>query len=304
MNTECPPQETSKPGWFSSIKGYLLVAPAVILLCVFTIWPIFFLLKSSLYDGSLLSVQRNFLGLGNYTALFKSIDFKTVFLNTIIYTAGLVIIVMIISTLLAVFLNRKGTPRLNSLTMAAIFTPHIISLVSVSSIFLWIMDPENGIINYIIKMMGFTAFPFLADSGTALFSLILMMTWKSLGYYTLLILAAVQSVPKELYEAAAIDRANPVRVFFRITLPMISPTLFFTTIVSTIYSFQVFDPVNLMTKGGPANSTNTLVYKIYSDAFKYLNLGKASAECVILLLFISILTVIYFTFLSKKVFYR
>ena len=131
-----------------------------------------------------------------------------------------------------------------------------------------------------------------------------MMVWKSLGYYTLLVLAALQSVPKDIYEAAEIDDTPKIKTFFKITIPMISPTLFFTTIVATISSFQVFETVNLMTQGGPVNSTNTLVYKIYSDAFKYLKLGDASAEGVVLLAFVGVLTLVYFVFLGKKVHYQ
>lgn len=151
---------------------------------------------------------------------------------------------------------------------------------------------------------GLKALPILASSKTALASLVGMMVWKSLGYYSLLILAALQGVPKDIYEAAEIDDTPKIRTFFRITLPMISPTLFFTTIVATISSFQVFETVNLMTQGGPVNSTNTLVYQIYSDAFKYLKLGPATAEAVVLLTMVGILTFLYFFFLGKKVHYQ
>ena len=194
--------------------------------------------------------------------------------------------------------------RLNSLTLAAIFTPHIISLVSVTTIFLWLLDPQIGAINYLLKSVGLPTCPFLASSKTAMFALVLMMVWNGTGYYTLLTVAALQGVPKDIYEAASIDDTPGWRVFFQITLPMISPTLFFSTIVCTINSFQVFEPVNLMTLGGPANSTNTLVFQIYSDAFKYLKLGQASAEGVVLLAFVLILTIIYFAFLGKKVHYQ
>ena len=211
---------------------------------------------------------------------------------------------MVLATLFAVWVNGEAQKRLNSVTLAAVFTPHIISLVSVSTVFLWIMDPQSGDINFLLRAGGLSPFPFLASSRTALASLVGMMVWKSLGYYSLLILAALQGVPKDIYEAASIDDTPRVKVFFQITLPMISPTLFFTTIVATISSFQVFETVNLMTQGGPVNSTNTLVYQIYSDAFKYLKLGIASAEGVVLLAFVGILTILYFAFLGKKVHYQ
>ena len=287
-----------------AIKGYLLTLPAIVLLCIFTIYPIFYLLDSSLKDGSLLSKKRNFVALQNFTTLFKSVDFHTTLKNTIIYSIGLVAILMVLATLFAVWVNSKAQKHLNSLTLAAVFTPHIISLVSVSTVFLWIMDPQIGAINYVLRSIGLKPFPFLASSKTALASLVGMMVWKSLGYYSLLILAALQGVPKDIYEAAEIDDTPKIRTFFRITLPMISPTLFFTTIVATISSFQVFDTVNLMTQGGPVSSTNTLVYQIYSDAFKYLKLGPATAEAVVLLGLVGVLTILYFVFLGKKVHYQ
>lgn len=286
------------------LKGYALVAPAIILLSAFTLYPIGWLINSSLYDGSLISKTRNFIGLDNYLTLLRNPDFTQTVLNTVVYSVGTVIAMMVLSTLAAVWLNGKMQKRLNKLTLAAIFTPHIISLVSVTTIFLWLLDPQIGAINYVLKFLGLPTCPFLASSQTALFAIVLMMTWKGTGYYTLLTVAALQGVPKEIYEAAEVDGTPPVRIFFRLTLPMISPTLFFSTIVATINSFQIFEPVNLMTLGGPVNSTNTLVFQIYSDAFKYLRLGLASAEGVVLLLFVLVLTVIYFAFLGKKVHYQ
>lgn len=304
-SAQAPSKGQERLHTFSSwMKGYLLIAPAIVLLCIFTIYPIFWQIKSSLYDGSLLSKTRNFVGLGNFKALLATPDFGQTVGNTIFYSVGVVIITMVLSTLAAVWLNGKMQKSLNSLTLAAMFTPHIISLVSVTTIFLWLLDPQIGAINFLLKSIGLPPCPFLASSKTSMFALVLMMVWKGTGYYTLLTVAALQGVPKDIYEAAAIDDTPGWRVFFQITLPMISPTLFFSAIVATINSFQVFEPVNLMTLGGPANSTNTLVYQIYSDAFKYLKLGKASAEGVVLLAFVLVLTIIYFAFLGKKVHYQ
>ena len=286
------------------LKGYVLIAPAIILLIIFCIYPIIWLIRSSFYDGSLISKTRNFIGLDNFRTLMATPDFLQTVRNTVVYSIGLVAVMMVLSTLLAVWLNGKIQKRLNSLTMAAIFTPHIISLVSVTTIFLWLFDPDIGALNFLIKLVGMQPNTFLTHSKTALGSLVFMMVWKGTGYYTLLTMAALQGVPKEIYEAASIDDTPSYRVFFRITLPMISPTLFFSTIVSTISSFQVFETVNLMTLGGPVNSTNTLVFQIYSDAFKYMKLGVASAEGVVLLAFVAVLTVIYFAFLGKKVHYQ
>ena len=128
----------------------------------------------------------------------------------------------------------KAQKHLNSVTLAAVFTPHIISLVSVSTVFLWIMDPQIGAVNYVLRSLGLKPFPFLASSKTALASLIGMMVWKSLGYYALLILAALQGVSKDIYEAAEIDDTPRLRTFFHITLPIDQSNSVFTTIVATI----------------------------------------------------------------------
>jgi sn-glycerol 3-phosphate transport system permease protein len=287
-----------------SLKGYLLIAPAIFLICVFTIYPLFYLINSSLYDGNLLSKKRNFIGLENFETLLHSLNFRITLMNTIVYSFSLVGIMMVLATFFALWINGNIQRRLNNFTLAAIFTPHIISLVSVSMVFLWIMDPRIGAINHFLQFVGLKPFPFLGSDKTALFSLVMMMIWKGLGYYTLLIFAALKGVPKDIYEAAALDDAPKIITFFRITLPMISPTLFFITIVATISSFQVFEIINLMTQGGPAFSTNTLVFMIYSDAFKFMKLGLASAEGVVLLLFVVILTTFYFVFLSKRVHYK
>ena len=158
---------------------------------------------------------------------------------------------MVLATLFAVWVNGKAQKHLNSVTLAAVFTPHIISLVSVSTVFLWIMDPQIGAVNYVLRSLGLKPFPFLASSKTALASLIGMMVWKSLGYYALLILAALQGVSKDIYEAAEIDDTPRLRTIFPYyTSDDQSNSDFFTTIVATISSFQVFETVNLMTHGG------------------------------------------------------
>lgn len=128
----------------------------------------------------------------------------------------------------------------------------------------------------VITKMGFAKFPFLSSPATSMFSLVLVMVWKSVGYYVLLIMAALQTVPSNIYEAAELDSTPKWRVFFKITLPMISPTILFTSVVASIASFKIFDSVNVMTQGGPVDSTNTLVYYIYSFAFRY---GKPGMAC-------------------------
>jgi sn-glycerol 3-phosphate transport system permease protein len=164
------------------------------------------------------------------------------------------------------------------------------------------MEPNLGLLNFGLKALGLPTSQWLQSSKTAMISVIIVSVWHSVGYYTLIIVAALQSIPPSIYEAAELDNAKKFKVFYKITLPLISPQLFFILIIMTIGSFKVFDTVRIMTGGGPNNATNTLVYYIYS--FRTTNIGFASATGVVLMAIIGILTFIYFRLLSKKVHYQ
>lgn len=286
----------------SKIYPYLLVAPAMIGLFLFTIYPMLYLVYLSFTNWNLIDSNKKFIGFDNYIALFKKDEFIEVIFNTVEYTFFVVVIIMIISILLALWLNKST--KFNLFAQAAIFTPHIIALVSISMVWLWLMDPDVGFLNYILKFIGVEGIRWLQDSETALISIVIVSSWKSIGYYTLVILASLQSIPAEIYEAAALDNSSKVKTFFKITLPMISPQLFFLLIVMTIGSFKVFDTINIMTGGGPVNSTNMLVYYIYEYAFVHMKIGYAAAAGTVLLIIVGLVTLVYFKLLSKKVHYQ
>lgn len=286
------------------LAGYLLAAPAVILLLVFTVYPVCHLFYRSLMGGNLITNNPKFVGLENYQALFTSDDFREVLLNTAIYTLITVVMTMILAVLIAAWLNSKRHPRLNQWVQTCLFTPHIISVVSVSTLFLWLMDSKNGFFNAVFNALGLGSFPFLSSPKTALFSISLVMVWKGLGYYVLLIMAALQNIPASVYEAAEMDDTPAWRTFFKITLPMISPTILFTTVVATIASFKVFDSISIMTGGGPLNATNTLVYYIYDYAYSYGKPGQACAAGVVLLFFVCVVTWLQFRISKKSVHYQ
>ena len=286
------------------LAGYLLAAPAVILLLVFTVYPICYLFYRSVMGGNLISRNPEFVGLANYQALFESADFREVLLNTAIYTLITVVMTMVLAVLIAAWLSSKRHPRLNQWVQTCLFTPHIISVVSVSTLFLWLMDSKNGFFNALLNLLGLESFPFLSSPKTALFSLSLVMVWKGLGYYVLLIMAALQNIPASVYEAAEMDDTPAWRTFFKITLPMISPTILFTTVVATIASFKVFDSISIMTGGGPLNATNTLVYYIYDYAYSYGKPGQACAAGVVLLFFVCVVTWLQFRISKKSVHYQ
>ncbi|MBP3700752.1 MAG: sugar ABC transporter permease [Lachnospiraceae bacterium] len=286
------------------LMGYILAAPAVILLVAFTVYPLFYLFYRSLYSGNLITKNPDFVGFENYQKLFESQDFHQTITNTIIYTLITVVLTIVLAVVIAAWLNGKKNKKLNEWVQTFIFTPHIISMVSVSTLFLFLMDSRNGLFNIVLTALGFEKFPFLADPSTALFSLSIVSVWKGLGYYVLLIMAALQNIPTSVYEAAEIDDTPKLRVFWKITLPMISPTILFTSVVAVIASFKVFDSISIMTGGGPLNATNTLVYYIYDYAFRFGKPGQACAAGMVLLILVCVITVLQFQVSKKKVHYQ
>ena len=286
------------------LTGFMMALPAIVLLIAFTVYPLCYLFYRSFLGGSIISKNPKFVGFDNYNALIESKDFHEVLMNTGIYTLITVVLTMVLSIVIAVWLNGKKNKKLNEITQTFIFTPHIISVVSVSTLFLWLMDSKNGFFNAIITGLGFEPYPFLSSPDTALFSMSLVMVWKGLGYYVLLIMAALQNIPTSVYEAAEMDDTPVLRTFFKITLPMISPTILFTSVVAVIASFKVFDSVSIMTGGGPLNSTNTLVYYIYDFAYNYGKPGQACAAGIVLLFFVVVVTYVQFLVGKKRVHYQ
>ncbi|MCS7464840.1 sugar ABC transporter permease [Paenibacillus doosanensis] len=283
------------------IRPYLLIVPAMIGICLFVIYPILYLIYLSFYKYNLLNKARSkFVGFDNFMQIFSREDFYQALTNTALYTVGVVVLTMLLSLLMALWLSKQK--RFNAFVQAGIFTPHIISIVSIALVWLWLMEPSQGLLNYILKAVGLPPSQWLQSSKTALISVIIVSVWHNIGYYTLIIVAALQSIPPTIYEAAALDNASKFKVFYKITIPLISPQLFFILIIMTIGSFKVFDTVQVMTGGGPNNATSTLVYYIYE--YRTTNIGYSAATGVILMAIIGILTFVYFRVLSKKVHYQ
>lgn len=285
-----------------TLKPYLFVAPALIVFIVFSIYPILNTIFLSFYEWDMISPTKEFVGIKNYQTLFRDVKFYQTLSNTFVYMLLTVGLGVILAIALALFL-RKDT-RINKFMQNLIFTPYIVSLASISFLWMWLMNNDFGLLNYLLSLVGVGPIDWLGNPKVALISLVMISVWKTLGYNTLIILSALQSIPKHLYEAASLDKATKRQTFFKITLPMISPTLFFLTIVSIIASFKVFETIQIITNGGPQNSTNTLVYSIYEYGFQFYKIGYASTIGVVLLVIISIFTIIYFKLLSKKVHYQ
>lgn len=290
--------------FIDKIKPYLLLLPAFVGIAMFTIWPVIRVIWWSFYKVNQLNPSKTrFVGFDNYVYLLTNSNFLKTLKNTGVYTLWTVLIILFVALILAVWLSKKQD-KMTKFTQAAAFTPHITSMVTIAMVFAQMMNPNFGLFNAILEAFGFAPSKWLQSSDTAMGSVIFVASWKSIGYYSLIIIGALQSISPSIYEAAALDNAGELRTLRKITIPMISPQLFFTLIVMTIGSFKVFDTVRLLTDGGPNNATSTIVYYIYKMVFWNSNVGRACAASVVLLVIVSILTLIYFKLLSKKVHYQ
>ncbi|MDC7126585.1 MAG: sugar ABC transporter permease [Spirochaetales bacterium] len=280
---------------------YLFILVPFILMAVFYLYPIFYMVYLSFFKWNMMKPKK-FIGLHNYIQIFHDPDVWQIGRNTCYYMIFTVAFSLILSLLLALYL--KENTRTNRFIQSCIFSPYIIPLVSVAFIWTWIMDSDFGLLNYLLSCIGLKPVKWLNDPDMALTSLVIVSVWKNIGYNTIIISSALAGIPKYLYEAAELDEANPVTVFFKITIKMISPTMFFLLLVNIISAFKAFEIVQIMTLGGPQNSTNTIVYAIYQYGFKFYKIGFASALGVILLIVISILTYLYFKLLKSNIHYQ
>ena len=280
---------------------YLMILPAMLIFMVFVIYPVFYMLYVSFFDWNMIA-DMEFIGLKNYLDMFTDREFWKVLGNTFRFMLMMVPTTIVLSLAIALYLKRNT--RINRILQNVMFMPNIVSLVSISFIWMWMMDEDRGLFNFVLSLFGVDPVNWLGDPNVAMLSLVIVNVWKSLGYYVLIFVAALQGIPEYLYEAAAMDRAKPVSTFFRITLPMLSPTLFFLILTGIIGSFKTFECVSLMTAGGPADATNTMVYELYQQGFVFYHTGYASAMGVVLMLIVGLMTLIYFSLLQKKVHYQ
>ena len=229
-----------------------------------------------------------FIQMDNYIELLKSEEFLTIFLNTlqfsILYVVGSIVLGLALSVLINIQL--KGI----SFFRAAMYLPVVTSAVAVGIVWNWMLGPTYGVINNLISSVGLTPPYWLGDMKLALNTVAFIQVWKMSGYYMILFLAGLQNIPGDTLESAKVDGANSFQSFFRITLPMLMPTVFFVITIAIIDSFKNFELIYAMTKGGPGNASNTLVYDVYLNAFVYYRVGFASAIAYVLLMIVGFFT--------------
>ena len=278
------------------IWGYAFISINVIGFLAFSFLPVLASLALAFTDWKLLQGPR-FVGLDNVLRLFDDHLFWQTIGNSAYFVAGYVPLITVLAFLLAVLLNR---PLLGiGLLRGVYFLPSITLLVSVAMVWHWLLDPQAGLINYSLRTLGLPAPEWLASQAWAMPTLITIGVWQDVGYYAVIYLAGLQGIPALLYEAAEIDGANGWQKLRHITVPLSAPTTFFVIITSLIAGWQAFAMPFLMTQGGPANSTNTLLLYIYQQAFTSLRMGYASVMAWVLFLLIFVVTLLQWRFLGK-----
>ena len=267
------------------------------LLLVFFFIPFVQTIILSFQDYSSNIYNPVWIGLQNYVKLFHSPVFYKVLFNTFVYLFIAVPILAVVPLFLAILINNK----IKGVTLykILIYLPVIVSIVVAAIAFKWLYA-EQGILNYAIGLLGFESIGWLTDTRFSLISVIVVTIWKGIGYYMMIYLAALMSVPKELYEACDIDGASALRKHLTVTIPHIMPTLALVSTISAISAMKVFAEIYVMTKGGPLNSSKTIVYYIYERAFENLDLGYASAMAVVLLIIVMIFSLVNIIFFEKN----
>ncbi len=280
--------------------GWLFVSPGLIGFSIFTFGSIIYSFYFSMTDYDLLTPPK-FIGLKNYIRAFVNDDyFYKYFGNTFYFVIFLVPIVLSASLLLAILINKKAG-RLTKTYRAALFLPSITSTVAVSMVWIWIFNPDMGLLNNFLYAIGFNDPPMWLNSAEwSKPALVIMRVWQMSGYYMIMFLAGLQTIPETLYEAADVDGATSIQKFFRITIPMLSNTTFVVAILLVIEAFNMFESIFIMTSGGPLGSTSTIMYYIYEQGFSFYDMGYASSLAWIFFALIMVVTMIQYKFRNEQ----
>ncbi|HEV8632800.1 MAG TPA: sugar ABC transporter permease [Chloroflexota bacterium] len=284
-----------RPGAFSGLRrgetiaGYLFLLPNLLGFLAFNLVPIAFAFALTTTDWNLVDAPR-FAGLGNYDQLLRDALFWKTAGNSLYYTLGAVPIGVFLAFWLALLLNRqmKGVVFLRTV----FFLPHVTLTVAIAVVWAWIYHPDLGLINYLLGLVGIDGPRWLQSTTWAMPAIILMSNWKGIGYAMLIFLAGLQGIPEEYYEAATIDGAGWLKQLRHITVPLLSPTTFFILVTSFIGAMQGFDQFYVMTQGGPAFATTTVVMYVYDNGFQFFKMGYAATVAAMLFLAIFLITLL------------
>ncbi|MBX3012646.1 MAG: sugar ABC transporter permease [Caldilineaceae bacterium] len=268
-----------------NLIAYAFILPFMLLFAIFHVAPFFWALWLSLLSGDLVAPVKPFVGIANYQSLTVDTITLKVIRNSIQYVLS-VVPITVVSGLAIAFLIGSKMVRFKGFFRSIVFFPILASAVATAQIWSYILAPKYGVMNYFFSVIGLPEIYWLSDPRFALYGILLVEWWRGIGFHIILFLAAMLGVPEELHEAARIDGATAWQVATRITIPLLRPVILFSVVMGTIWAFQLFDTVFVLTNGGPVQSTATMVWYIYNYAFRYGQVGMAAAMGIVLLLII------------------
>jgi ABC-type sugar transport system permease subunit len=280
------------------ISPYGLILPKVLFFAVFLVGPIVWAVLLSFQTGSILG-SRHWVGVSNYRRLMSDSLFRISLENTVVYAVIVIPVVICGGLVLAALLNRPI--RFRSFFRVSYILPTVTPTVAAAVIWIYLLQGQGGIFNGVLGFFGLGPVLWLGNPHLVIPMIALIECWRGIGFYTIVFLAGMQSIPRELYQAAAIDDITGIRAFWQITVPLLRPVILFTTVVATIFNLQIFDSPYVLTKGGPGYASTTLVMYIYNEAFAYDDMGYAAAIAVLLMLLILVLAVVQLTVFRKDV---
>ncbi len=290
------PSFFSRLGKSEASAAWLFMAPGLILLVLFVFWPIVYSIPLALTNYSVIG-KTEFVGFENFIEAFQDRNFITSLINSLFYVI-VVPFIQLFSILMAILVNSnvKGI----KLFRTAYYIPVVTSMVAVALIWGWLLN-QNGVVNYVLTSVGLMQerITWLSNQHTALWTLMFITMWKGLGYYMMIYLAGLQSIPKDMVEAAMIDGANRWQSIRKVTIPLLKPYVFFCSLISLMAAIRVFDEVFVLTQGGPGNVTLTSSLYIYQQGFQKFNFGYSSALGLVVSVMIAALSVIVFRFNRK-----
>jgi len=272
------------------LTAFFFLLPSLCIFSVFVYYALGFNVYLSLTSWNFISPTKAYVGFRNFTDMWADPRFWNVVRNTTAYAVATVSLAAICGLGLALLLNQRVIGR--GVFRTLIFSPYITTVAAISLVWVWIFDPTFGLFNYLLSLIGIAGPRWLTDTSWALPALIIMEVWRVSGYTMVIFLAGLTAIPREYYEAAAIDGANQWHCFWRITLPLLSPTTFFIIVTTLLTAFQVFDQVAVMTLGGPVDATKVFNFYIYEQAFITFRAGYAAAVSLVLFLLLLALTIV------------
>lgn len=288
-----------KINWRENSIAFALLLPSLVFLALFTFYPtiksIFWSFQSSDF------IDKQFIGFDQYVQVLQDDIFRKVIGNNLLLAVVTVPISIFLAMYMATWVNNKL--RGTSIVRAAFFYPTIIPMIAIANIWLFIYTSDYGLLDKFLGLFGISSHNWLGDPSLVMFSMMMMVIWKEAGFFMIFYLAGLQNLPKEAYEAAEMEGARPFQTFRKITFPLLMPTTMFVMVIATTNSFKLVDHLYIMTKGGPDNSSNLLLYHIYETAFSFWDMGKASVMTVVLLAILLTISIFNYAFLDKRIHY-